>query len=89
MPIYQVTQGGTQSGPTVNITYTNLGTILEVTPRISANSNIFLKVVPEVSNIDGVDSQVLIGEVTTAHIFAGAQGPRWCFPMATPWCWAA
>jgi general secretion pathway protein D len=70
VPIYQVTQGGTQSGPTVNITYTNLGTILEVTPRISANSNIFLKVVPEVSNIDGQDSQVIIGEVTTANIFA-------------------
>ena len=70
VPIYQVTQGGTQTGPTVNITYTNLGTILEVTPRISANSNIFLKVVPEVSNIDGVDSQVLVGEVTTANIFA-------------------
>jgi len=70
VPIYQVTQGGTQTGPTVNITYTNLGTILEVTPRISANSNIFLKVVPEVSNIDSVDSQVLVGEVTTANIFA-------------------
>jgi type II secretory pathway component GspD/PulD (secretin) len=70
VPIYQVTQGGTQTGPTVNITYTNLGTILEVTPRISANSNIFLKVVPEVSNIDSVDRQVIVGEVTTANIFA-------------------
>ncbi len=70
VPIYQVTQGGTQTGPTVNITYTNLGTILEVTPRISANSNIFLKVVPEVSNIDSVDRQTLVGEVTTANIFA-------------------
>jgi general secretion pathway protein D len=65
-----VTQGGTQTGPTVNITYTNLGTILEVTPRISANSNIFLKVVPEVSNVDSVDSQVIVGELTTANIFA-------------------
>lgn len=70
IPIYQVTQGGTQTGPTVNITYTNLGTILEVTPRISANSNIFLKVVPEVSNVDSVDSQVIVGELTTANIFA-------------------
>src|SRR6266496_4353631 len=37
-PIFKVTSGGTQTGPTVDITYTNIGTILTVTPRISASS---------------------------------------------------
>jgi general secretion pathway protein D len=68
-----VTTGGTQSGPTVDITYTNLGTILEVTPRISADNNIFLTVVPEVSRIDSRDSQVIAGLATTANIFAIAK----------------
>src|SRR5690242_185487 len=33
-PIFKITAGGTQTGPTVDITYTNIGTILTVTPRI-------------------------------------------------------
>jgi type II secretory pathway component GspD/PulD (secretin) len=69
-PIYKVTSGGTQAGPTVDITYTNLGTILTVTPRISASSNVALKVVPEVSNLDSQDSQTINGLVTTANIYA-------------------
>jgi general secretion pathway protein D len=69
IPIYRVTQGGTQTGPTVDITYTNLGTILEVTPRISADNNIFLSVVPEVSDVESRDTQVIFGETVTANIF--------------------
>lgn len=69
VPIFKVTQGGTQVGNSVDITYTNLGTILEVTPRVSANSNIALKVVPEVSGIEGVDQQVFDGQLYTANIF--------------------
>jgi type II secretory pathway component GspD/PulD (secretin) len=69
VPIYRVTQGGTQTGPTVDITYTNLGTILEVTPRISADDNIFLSVVPEVSDVESRDTQVIFGETVTANIF--------------------
>src|SRR5205814_2660611 len=56
-PIFKVTSGGTQTGPTVDITYTNIGTILTVTPRISASDKVQLKVVPEVSALDGVDTQ--------------------------------
>ena len=51
VPIFRV-QASTQNttgGSEVN--YTNLGTILEVTPRITADDQIFLKVVPEVSSI--------------------------------------
>src|SRR6266480_4581525 len=56
-PVFKVTSGGTQTGPTVDITYTNIGTILTVTPRISASDRVQLKVVPEVSALDGVDTQ--------------------------------
>src|SRR6185503_271611 len=43
IPIYSFTTGGSLSGPTVTVTYTNLGTMLTVTPRISANDSIALK----------------------------------------------
>jgi type II secretory pathway component GspD/PulD (secretin) len=58
-PIFKVTSGGTQTGPTVDITYTNIGTMLTVTPRISASSSVQLKVVPEVSALDGIDTQAV------------------------------
>lgn len=38
------------SGAGSTLTYSNVGTILDVTPRISANDNIWLRVVPEVSS---------------------------------------
>lgn len=38
------------SGGNSSITYSNVGTILDVTPRISANDFIWLRVVPEVSS---------------------------------------
>jgi general secretion pathway protein D len=70
VPIFKVTQGGTQVGNSVDITYTNLGVLLEVTPRISAQNNIALSVVPEVSAIDGRDLQVFDGNEYTANIFS-------------------
>jgi len=70
VPIFKVTQGGTQVGNAVDITYTNLGIILEVTPRISANDQISLKVEPEVSDIESVDTQVFDGEEYSANIFS-------------------
>ena len=69
-PIFQITPGSANSPAGATITYTNLGTILEVTPRIAADRNIALKVVPEVSNIDSVDKQTLNGQVNTANIYA-------------------
>ena len=70
VPIFKVTQGGTQTGNAVDITYTNLGVLLEVTPRISAENRIALSVVPEVSDIEGRDIQVIDGEEYTANIFS-------------------
>ena len=71
LPIFKVTTQGTQTGPTVDITYTNIGIILTVTPRISANNSIALRVVPEVSNVeDNKDIQVVAGLNNTANIYA-------------------
>ncbi len=69
-PIFKITPGSANTPAGAEITYTNLGTILQVTPRISANSNIALKVIPEVSNIDSVDRQVVNGTENTANIYA-------------------
>jgi general secretion pathway protein D len=61
-PIIQITPGTVQVAGGSSITYTNLGVILNVTPRISANSYVNLKVVPEVSRIfDTVRKQVSTG----------------------------
>jgi general secretion pathway protein D len=50
-PIINVTAGTANTTGGSQITYTNLGVILNVTPRISANSYVNLKVVPEVSRV--------------------------------------
>jgi type IV pilus assembly protein PilQ len=69
-PIFQVTPGSANTPAGGQVTYTNLGTILTVTPRITADNTISMHVVPEVSNIDSVDRQVLNGAVNTANIYA-------------------
>jgi type II secretory pathway component GspD/PulD (secretin) len=52
-PIVQMGAGTQQSSGSSSVTYSNIGTILEVTPRISANNYIWLKVSPEVSSHSG------------------------------------
>jgi general secretion pathway protein D len=69
-PVFQITPGSANSPAGASITYTNLGTILRVTPRIAADRNISLMVQPEVSNIDSVDKQTLNGTINTANIYA-------------------
>ena len=69
-PIFQTSPGSANVPATATISYTNLGTILEVTPRIAANSNISLKVIPEVSNIDSKDRQTINGQVNEANVYA-------------------
>lgn len=70
VPIFQITPGSANSPAGATITYTNLGVILNVTPRIAADNNISLRVIPEVSNIDSIDEQFINGEVNTANIYA-------------------
>jgi len=69
-PIFEITPGAANTPGGAEITYTNLGTIIEVTPRISANSNIHLSVIPEVSNIDSQDTQVINGTDNVANVYA-------------------
>lgn len=69
-PIFEVTPGAANVPASASITYTNLGTILTVTPRIAANDSIHLKVVPEVSNIDRIDTQTIAGLQNTANVYA-------------------
>lgn len=69
-PIFLITPGSANSPAGASITYTNLGTILSVTPRIAADKNISLRVTPEVSNIDSKDTETLNGTVNTANIYA-------------------
>jgi type IV pilus assembly protein PilQ len=68
-PIFKITPGAANVPAGSEITYTNLGTILEVTPHIASDSNISLKVVPEVSNVDGIDRQNINGSIQTANIY--------------------
>ncbi len=50
-PIINVSAGTANTSGGSQIQYTNLGVILHVTPRISANNYVNLKVVPEVSRV--------------------------------------
>ena len=49
-PVISMSGGTQNSAGSSSVTYSNVGTILEVTPRISANDYIWLKVVPVVSS---------------------------------------
>ena len=69
-PIFKITPGSANSPAGADVTYTNLGTILTVTPRIAANNNVFLRVIPEVSDIAGQDKQTLDGKPNTANIYS-------------------
>jgi type II secretory pathway component GspD/PulD (secretin) len=69
-PIINVTPGSANSPAGSQILYTNLGTILEVTPRISANDKVALHIVPEVSSLDGKDQQTINGQLSVANIYA-------------------
>ena len=65
-PIINVTAGTANTTGGSQITYTNLGVILNVTPRISANNYINLKVVPEESRVFDTVTKVIQGQVFQA-----------------------
>ncbi len=60
-PILSITGGTQNSGGSSSVTYSNIGTILEVTPRISANDKIWLNVIPEVSSHFGDEVVTVAG----------------------------
>ena len=68
-PIMNITAGTANTSGGSQLTYSNLGTVLIVTPRISANDHIWLKVTPTVSSFFGVEKQTINGVLNTADIF--------------------
>lgn len=68
-PIFKTTAGTQGSPGGSEVTYTNVGTILKVTPRISANKMISLRVIPEVSSVAGTDRKIVSGQINEADIF--------------------
>jgi type II secretory pathway component GspD/PulD (secretin) len=69
IPIFNVTASTANTSGGSSVNYSNVGTILQVTPRISANNYIWLKVVPEVSSNPRSDSQNVGGQIYTAPVF--------------------
>jgi type II secretory pathway component GspD/PulD (secretin) len=69
-PVINVTAStaGVSSGSS-SITYSNIGTVLEVTPRISANDYVWLKVTPDVSSFFGTATKTIAGQTYQADIF--------------------
>lgn len=69
-PVINITAStaGVSSGST-SITYSNIGTTLVVTPRITANDYIWLKVVPDVSSFFATVSKVIDGSTYQADEF--------------------
>jgi len=68
-PVFNVTASTANTSGGSSVGYTNVGTILNVTPRISANDKIWLKVSPQVSSFAGVSSQTVGGVTFQADIF--------------------
>jgi general secretion pathway protein D len=69
-PVINVTAStaGVSSGSS-SISYSNIGTVLQVTPRITANDYIWLKVVPDVSSFFATVSKVIAGTEYQADEF--------------------
>ena len=65
-PVFNVSAGSANNSGGSSVGYTNVGTILHVTPRISANDYIWLKVTPEVSSFFGNFSQTTGGGTTAS-----------------------
>jgi type II secretory pathway component GspD/PulD (secretin) len=68
-PIINVTAGTANTTGGSQITYTNLGVILNVTPRISANNQVNLRVIPEVSRVFGTVTKVVGGTTFQADAY--------------------
>jgi type II secretory pathway component GspD/PulD (secretin) len=68
-PIFNTTAGTQGSPGGSQVGYTNLGTILDVTPRISANDYIWLTVVPEVSDDAGTVTRIVAGVENQADFY--------------------
>jgi type II secretory pathway component GspD/PulD (secretin) len=69
VPIINVTAGTQNTAGGSQIQYTNLGVVLHVTPRISANNYINLAVIPEVSRVFDTIERLVGGVPFQADIY--------------------
>ena len=68
-PIFKNTAGTQGSPGGSEVTYTNLGVILNVTPRISANNYVNLHIVPEVSRVFTTVEKIVAGTRNQADVY--------------------
>ena len=68
-PVINVTASTANTTAGSTIAYTNVGVRLSVTPRISANDYIWLKVIPDVSQFFNKDNQIINGALYQADVF--------------------
>ncbi|HHY84490.1 MAG TPA: type II secretion system protein GspD [Verrucomicrobia bacterium] len=68
-PIINVTAGTANTTGGSQINYTNLGVVLRVTPRISANNFINLAVMPEVSRVFDTETRIVGDQLFEADIY--------------------
>jgi len=87
-PIFLITPGSASVAGGSQINYTNVGTTLKVTPRISGSNNVAITVEPKVGLDEGIDRQIVNGNVNEAHIYSTRESqPKSSFPAAAPWSW--
>jgi general secretion pathway protein D len=75
IPIFNATEAISQGGAAVSSSkpdYTNVGTILIVTPRITG-TNVAMKVKPEISKVARTSERVVQGKVNQADVFASSR----------------
>jgi len=68
-PIFATTAGTQGSPGGSSVTYSNVWIVLQVTPHISANDYIWLKVLPSVSSFFDTVTKTIAGEVNQADEF--------------------
>ena len=68
-PIFNVTAGTANTTGGSQIQYTNLGVILKVTPRISANNFVNLRVLPEVSRVFETQHRIIGGSPFDVDVY--------------------
>jgi general secretion pathway protein D len=68
-PVFNVTAGTANTAGGSSVGYTNVGTTLTVTPRISANDRIWLHIIPIVSSYAGLASETVGGQTYQAPQF--------------------
>jgi type II secretory pathway component GspD/PulD (secretin) len=68
-PVINVTASTANTTAGSTISYTNVGTVLDVTPHITANDNIYLKVRPQISSFFETETKIIAGATYQADVF--------------------